>query len=66
MRDSSRVLIMYGASRVAALFDSALCVRGCDGTVCTTNKRVKKRALLSTDERWRTVKVIQEGESVFS
>jgi len=66
MRDHAQVRIMYGASRVLAIFGAALCARGCDGVVFTADRRVKKRALLATNERWKKVKVLRKGESVFA
>lgn len=66
MRDSSRVMIMHGSSRVLALYGSALCARGCDGVVSTPDRRVRKRAVLSAHERWKKVKVVEAGESVFA
>ncbi len=66
MRGSSRVMIMHGSSRVLALYDSALCARGCDGVVSTPDRKVKNRAILSADDRWKKVKVVRAGESVFA
>lgn len=66
MCDDSRVLIMHGASRAQALFDSALCARACDRTVYTPNKKLRRREVLSAVEWWKMVKVIQEGEGVFA
>jgi len=66
MRDSSRVMLMHGASRVLALHGRALAARGCDGVVCTPDKKVRKRALVKEHERWKKVKVVEEGASVFA
>ena len=66
MRDAARVMIMHGASRVLALYDRALATRGCDGLVSTPFRKVKKRPLLKTHERWKKVVVVKDGQSVFA
>ena len=57
---------MHGASRVLALYDSALCVRGFDGAVFTTDENTGKQAALSADGRRKEIQVVRQGEGVFA
>jgi hypothetical protein len=66
MRDSTRVVMMFGASRVLALYDRASCGRGCDGTVFTADRRVNRRRPVSSCKRYKRVKVVPAGESVLA
>lgn len=66
MRDNAQILIMHGASRVLALYDKSLCARGYDGTVHTPDRKIKKRVVLAINDRWKTVRIIRQGEGVFA
>ncbi len=66
MHDDARVIVMFGASRVLRLYGRASCGRACDGTVFTADSKVCKNALLASAERYKSVKIVREGESVFA
>ena len=66
MRESTRVMLMHGASRVLALYDYAAAARGCDGVVCTPDAAGDPSVLLTEDERWKRVEVIPSGTGVFA
>jgi len=66
MRDSSQVVLMFGASRVLRLYDRAVCARGCDGVVFCAAEPPDKNALLASRERYRSVRVIENGEEVYA
>ena len=66
MYDSARVVLMFGAARVLGLYGQAACGRACDGTVFTADEHVAMQGLLSSLDRYKRVKVVGEGESVFA
>ena len=66
MQDLTHVLLMFGAARVLGLYGRAVCGRACDGTVFTADERVDMQALLSSVDRYKCVKVVAEGESIFA
>lgn len=66
MYDSARVTLMFGASRVLNLHDRALCGRGCDGVVFSADAEIDKQALLSSVDRYKCVKIIADGESIYA
>lgn len=66
MYDSARVVFMFGAARVLGLHGRAVCGRACDGTVFTADEHVAKQGLLSSTDKYKCVKVVADGESVFA
>ena len=66
MRDESRVLIMHGATRIEAVYGRTFCVRGADGSVNTPDRTIEAERILSEHERWQSVQLITEGESVYA
>ena len=66
MHDSTQVVLMYGASRVMAIHGCAICGRACDGVVFCAAEPTDEAGLLASQERYRSVRVIQQGEQAYA
>lgn len=66
MHDSAQVVLMHGASRVMGLYGRALCGRASDGVVFSASQPADEKALLASSDRYREVKIIAEGESIYA
>ena len=66
MHDSSQVVLMFGASRVMGLYGQAVCGRACDGVVFSASEPADEEALLASSDRYKSVRIITEGESIYA
>lgn len=66
MHDSTHVVLMFGASRVMGLYGRALCGRACDGVVFSASEPEDEKGLISSVDRYASVRITAEGECIYA